>query len=578
MKDLRFNILVKENFDRAMGVGARALRRFQGIAGGVVRGIKATFRGLFDFRTILAGGGLAGGIGLSIKKAFDLETVRVQFKVLIGDMATAKQLLKELKAESDATPFEFNDYANGARSLLAFGFAAEDVTGELRNLGDIAAGIGIPLGELTEIYGKARVQGRLFAEDINQLTGRGIPVITELAKVFNVTEGEVKDLVAEGKVGFGELQQVIRNLTGEGGQFKGMMSELSATGNGLISTLKGEWTGALQDFGAAFMDLSKNALEDLIDRIKTLRKDGTIEEWAEKGAKAARILADVMGDIFSGDQEERAKALGDMGRVVNAMFMDAGTAFLNVVGPGLVKIFNQLPGVKQVVGASERLGVQTVVTKQMQKEGSLPRFGIPTKEQQAEYERRVQEHLDAMERGVTFEGIGPSSELAKALQSLRYRAEKPDTRRGSKDRETEGQPGDAGFNAGDMSDSAWGGVVLSGERPGEDRSKDDPLPERNRSSRLIERILRNLDEDRQNRRDRKAQNRRGAVPVWEESIDMTSKPGLINRRLSLGEYAEMQQERFNIGRMESKKDRQMAEPTGSKTKPFYVIAENLETE
>ena len=37
----------------------------------------------------------------------------------------------------------------------------------IRDSGDVASGLGIPLGELSEIYGKARVQGTLFAEDLN---------------------------------------------------------------------------------------------------------------------------------------------------------------------------------------------------------------------------------------------------------------------------------------------------------------------------------------------------------------------------------------------------------------------------
>jgi tape measure domain-containing protein len=41
------------------------------------------------------------------------------------------------------------------------------------------------------------VQGRLFGEDINQLTGRGIPIIQEFAKQFKVSETQVKKLVAQ---------------------------------------------------------------------------------------------------------------------------------------------------------------------------------------------------------------------------------------------------------------------------------------------------------------------------------------------------------------------------------------------
>ena len=47
------------------------------------------------------------------------------------------------------------------------------------------------VNQIAELYGKARVQGRLFAEDINQLTGRGIPIIGELAKQFGVSDSQV---------------------------------------------------------------------------------------------------------------------------------------------------------------------------------------------------------------------------------------------------------------------------------------------------------------------------------------------------------------------------------------------------
>jgi hypothetical protein len=37
----------------------------------------------------------------------------------------------------------------------------------LRRIGDVSAGVQAPISEIAELYGKARVQGRLFAEDIN---------------------------------------------------------------------------------------------------------------------------------------------------------------------------------------------------------------------------------------------------------------------------------------------------------------------------------------------------------------------------------------------------------------------------
>ena len=77
-----------------------------------------------------------------------------------------------------------------------------------------------PVNEIAELYGKARVQGRLFAEDINQLTGRGIPIIQELAKQFGVSDSEVKKLVESGKVGFPNIERSFMDMTSQGGKFR----------------------------------------------------------------------------------------------------------------------------------------------------------------------------------------------------------------------------------------------------------------------------------------------------------------------------------------------------------------------
>src|SRR5690606_32479972 len=94
-------------------------------------------------------------------------------------------------------------------------------------------------------YGKARVQGTLFAEDINQLVGRGIPVIQEFAKQLGVSESEVKKLGSEGKITFSMLEQAFVNLTSEGGKFHDMMQRQS-------ETLSGKWSN-LTDTAGEFL-------------------------------------------------------------------------------------------------------------------------------------------------------------------------------------------------------------------------------------------------------------------------------------------------------------------------------------
>ncbi|WFB34456.1 tape measure protein [Kiritimatiellota bacterium B12222] len=341
-KDLRFNILVKENFDKAMGNGKRAMRGLLHFSGGIAKSIRATFRGLFDFRTILAGGGLLGGFGVSVKKAFDVETVQTQLKVALGNAKEAKKIYKEMVSFSDSTNFDADEVTKLGTSLIATGSAAGDVIDEIKMLGDIAAGTSTPLNELGNVLIKIRGKGKLQGDTMDMFMERGIPIVKALSKELGIAESEVADFVSSGQVGFPVVISALKSMTSEGGQFHNMMKELSTQGNGLISTLNGKWSSALADFGSHFSELSKGAIQGLIDRLDTLRNDGSIERWAANGAKAAKVLANVMGDIFSGDQAERSKALGDMGKVVKAMFMDAGSAFMNVVEPRFLALMDDL--------------------------------------------------------------------------------------------------------------------------------------------------------------------------------------------------------------------------------------------
>lgn len=214
---------------------------------------------------ILGLGALVGKTGLDFLTM--QENATTAFTTMLGDGGKAADLMKDLQGFAASTPFEFPEIANSAKSLLAFGVGAEDMTTTLQRVGDIASGIGAPLGEIAELYGKAKVQGRLFGEDINQLTGRGIPIIKELAKQFGVSESAVKDLVAEGKVGFPNLEQAFKDLTSNGGQFAGMMDAQSKTFDGMLSTLKDGFAQLAGQAVQPFFELAKQGMAGLTELI-----------------------------------------------------------------------------------------------------------------------------------------------------------------------------------------------------------------------------------------------------------------------------------------------------------------------
>jgi tape measure domain-containing protein len=205
--------------------------------------------------------------GAGIKMAADFEQTNIAFKTMLGSAEAAKSVLQDIRTFANTTPFEFPELANAGRSLLAFGTEAKDIVKVLGRIGDVASGVSAPIGELAELYGKMQVQGRLFAQDINQLTGRGIPIIGELAKQFGVTESEVKSLVEEGKVGFEQLEKAFISMTSEGGKFYNLTAEQSKSLKGLWSTLKDSVSDNLRVLGENIIktfDL-KGVLQKTID-------------------------------------------------------------------------------------------------------------------------------------------------------------------------------------------------------------------------------------------------------------------------------------------------------------------------
>ena len=203
-----------------------------------------------------------GGAGFaSIKFAGELEQTQLALEVLLGDADQATRIKDEWTALAAETPFNSADIDSAGKKLLAFGVGADDVTDSLRRIGDISAATGSSISDIADIYGKAKVQGRLFAEDINQFQGRGIPVVQSLAKVLGVAETNVKDLVAEGKVGFPELEKAFKDMTSEGGQFSGMMEKLSTSTMGQFSSLVDNAQLTLAKFGQMLLPLANNAME-----------------------------------------------------------------------------------------------------------------------------------------------------------------------------------------------------------------------------------------------------------------------------------------------------------------------------
>lgn len=269
------------------GDNSNFLRKLREVETGVTntsKEIEKNGLGIEDMFNKMTKAAAAFGAGFTAKELIqniiqvrgEFQQLEVAFTTMLGSSEKANVLMAQLTETAAKTPFDLQGVANGASQLLAYGTSAEDVNETLIRLGNIAAGLSQPLGDLVYLYGTTMTQGRLYTQDLNQFTGRGIPMIKELAKEFGVAESEIKGMVEAGMIGFPEVQKVIQNLTNEGGMFFNLMQEQSKTITGQISNIGDSFSMMLNDIGKANEGIINDALSSVSYLIENYEKVGKI--------------------------------------------------------------------------------------------------------------------------------------------------------------------------------------------------------------------------------------------------------------------------------------------------------------
>lgn len=267
------------------GDNSAVLRAFKGVQDGVAQTARVVeqqgqnIENVFNRIKSVASVAFAGFTAKEIISTLgsvrgEFQQFEIAFETMLGSGQKAKGMISDLANLAATTPFDMKGVVNGAKQLLAYGFAANEITDTMRRLGDVSAGLGLNLQDLTWLYGTTMVQGRLFTRDLMQFTGRGIPLTEELAKQFGVTKDKVSELVTAGKVGFPEVKKAIESLTNEGGKFGGLMEKQSHSITGQVSNIKDTIEMAINDLGTQ----TEGLMNDALDITSTV-----IEHWKEIG-------------------------------------------------------------------------------------------------------------------------------------------------------------------------------------------------------------------------------------------------------------------------------------------------------
>lgn len=214
------------------------------------------------------------------------QQTEMAFKTMLQSEEKADALMKQLIRTAAVTPFGVEDVTEGAKQLLAFNVAAEDVNKTLIGLGDVAAGMGMNLKDLVMLYGTTIAKGKMDMMDLYQFLNRGIPIADEIAKVMglDVTNAikEVQKQIKAGKVTSDIFIQAMQSMTAEGSKFGGLMEAQSKTITGQISNIEDAIEQMFNELGKS----QEGVINTGLGVVSTL-----VENWETVGKVLMTVVA-----------------------------------------------------------------------------------------------------------------------------------------------------------------------------------------------------------------------------------------------------------------------------------------------
>lgn len=251
----------------------------------------------------LVGQGMMGLLNSIVQVRGQFQQLEIAFETMLGSKSKAKTLMDQMVDTAAKTPFDLMGVAEGAKQLMAYGVSADKVNDTLVRLGNIASGLSIPLNDIVYLYGTTMVQGRLYAQDVRQFTGRGIPLVKELAEKYGVTADKINEMVSAGKIGFPEVEEVLNKMTNAGGQFYNLMEKQSASLTGQIANLEDAWDTALNSLGEKGEGAFSTAISDatyMVEHMEDILRVLSAVTVAYGSYKAAVVLQTLVTKGYTG--------------------------------------------------------------------------------------------------------------------------------------------------------------------------------------------------------------------------------------------------------------------------------------
>ena len=248
-------------------------------------------------------GGLKALVGLGVTKALstaawraytlagNLQQADVAFTTMLWGAEAARKMLQDLSDFAANTPFELTGVRQTAKQLLAYGIEAHKIIPTLKALGDVSAGLSVPIEQVAYAYGQVKSATKLTGNDLKQFINAGVPIIQELAKNMGVAESKIKDMVSAGKIWFADVEKAFQTMSSEWGKFANLMEKQSDTMMGAWSNLQ----DSIDSLGEAIGSLFTGEAGGLFKWMASIVE--AVKEWAVAHPELTKAIVIFVGVV-----------------------------------------------------------------------------------------------------------------------------------------------------------------------------------------------------------------------------------------------------------------------------------------
>lgn len=328
----------------------------------------------------LAAGAAVGGIFLA--KGWDrltaIDTAESKLKGLGYSAESIEGIMGSALASVKGTAYGLGDAAGAAVSALAASVAeGDDLTRVLTTIGDTATIAGGDYQGVASVFNKVMSKGKMQADEMLQLSERGVPVLQTLADYLGKTAEEVTEMTSAGEIDFATFEAAMRGAFG---------GAALASGESMTGTIDNLWA-AVGRVGAAFLDTGDDG-EGFFGRLKPLLGEATegidgfcdiaseggamLADGLVEGVEAVRELSEAAMEMWgnlSPEQQGQLKALAGIA-------LAAGPA-LKVVGPLASGVGGVFGAMRSGVGAVRSFQGQMAVMATAARNGKGAMTGLP---------------------------------------------------------------------------------------------------------------------------------------------------------------------------------------------------------